>query len=359
MEKKSIFKKLDDFCNKVTIAIIGDIPHDGENQEENIPQTTQKTGITHTLTSAKEKFLNLGTPSDEKALLYEEVVKKEKQETQTPTPSMEEVTLEKSSTSQKNVIKKEKTPKETGTSPSVEVEEKPLEPQPETNTEDQTPSTAEHISTTKVEPNVQEEKTTEKKSIEKVKNTQKSTPQKEFKVPKNTTKKSEKTESKNSTDNKKSASKVTKKSQKKTEKPTSNKKPDGPAKKTEASKKSTDKPKKEKKGGKRAEKIELYAKHIKKYYGKVDKAFLTIVVKNLGPSIYKEDAELVSCSESKDLDYIRKQFLKKKLGIDASKKVLDAAIQDVCKELKSSRKKYRATFYYALAKKFKKESVLN
>ena len=49
----------------------------------------------------------------------------------------------------------------------------------------------------------------------------------------------------------------------------------------------------------------------------------------------------------------------KKLGIDASQGVLDAAIQDVCTELKGVRRKYRATFYYALAKKFKKESELS
>jgi len=113
------------------------------------------------------------------------------------------------------------------------------------------------------------------------------------------------------------------------------------------------------KGGKRAEKIALYIKDIKKHYGEVDEDFVAIIVKNLGPSIYKKDAELVSCSDPKELDTVRKNFLMKKLGIDASQGVLDAAIADVCQELKSTRTKYRATFYYALAKKFKKESVLS
>ena len=113
------------------------------------------------------------------------------------------------------------------------------------------------------------------------------------------------------------------------------------------------------KGSKRAEKIALYIKDIKKHYGEVDEDFVTIIVKNLGPSIYKKDAELVSCSDPKELDRVRKSFLMKKLGIEASQSVLDAAIEDVCQELKSTRTKYRATFYYALAKKFKKESVLS
>jgi len=113
------------------------------------------------------------------------------------------------------------------------------------------------------------------------------------------------------------------------------------------------------KGSKRDAKIALYIKDIKKHYGEVDEAFVAIIVKNLGASIYRKDAELVSCSDPKELDTVRRNFLTKKLGIDASKAVLDAAIQDVCTELKGVRTKYRATFYYSLAKKFKKESVLS
>jgi hypothetical protein len=112
-------------------------------------------------------------------------------------------------------------------------------------------------------------------------------------------------------------------------------------------------------GAKKAAKIALYIKDIKKHYGEVDEEFVAIIVKNLGPSIYKRDAELVSCSDPKELDTVRKNFLMKKLGINASQGVLDAAIADVCEELKSTRTKYRATFYYSLAKKFKKESVLS
>ena len=113
------------------------------------------------------------------------------------------------------------------------------------------------------------------------------------------------------------------------------------------------------KGTKKAEKIALYTKAIKKQYGEVDESFLEIIVKNLGPSIYKKDAELVSCSDPKELDTVRKNFLMKKLGLEDDKDVLDAAIKDVCEELKGTSKKYRAIFYYRLAQKFKKESVLS
>ena len=129
--------------------------------------------------------------------------------------------------------------------------------------------------------------------------------------------------------------------------------------KTETKKSTEKKTSKKAATTKKAEKLALYAKDIKKHYGEVDSHFLEIIVKNLGPSIYKKDAELVSCSDPKELNTVRKNFLMKKLGIDAGQKVLDAAIQDVCEELKATRTKYRATFYYSLAKKFKKESALS
>ncbi len=113
------------------------------------------------------------------------------------------------------------------------------------------------------------------------------------------------------------------------------------------------------KGTKKAEKIALYTKALKKQYGEVDENFLEIIVKNLGPSIYKKDAELVSCSDPKELDTVRKNFLMKKLGLEDNKDILDTAIKEVCEELKDSSKKYRALFYYRLAQKFKKESTLS
>ena len=110
---------------------------------------------------------------------------------------------------------------------------------------------------------------------------------------------------------------------------------------------------------KKEAKLALYSADITKHYGKVDEAFLAIVVKNLGPSIYRKDAELVSCSDPKELDTVRKNFLVKKLQMKESDDVLNDAIKEVCTELKASRNKYRATFYYALAKKFKLESKLS
>ena len=119
-------------------------------------------------------------------------------------------------------------------------------------------------------------------------------------------------------------------------------------------------PKKAATGTKREAKIKLYTADVQKHYGSVDDSFLAIVVKNLGPSIYRKDAELVSCSDPKELDTVRNNFLVKKLGFDKSEKeMLDGEIKKVCETLKGTRTKYRATFYYILAKNLKKESVLS
>ncbi len=112
-------------------------------------------------------------------------------------------------------------------------------------------------------------------------------------------------------------------------------------------------------GAKKAEKIKKYTADIQKHYGSVDEDFLAIIVKNLGPSIYLRDAESVSCGDQKELDTVRKNFLIKKLGLTSSDDELNALIAEVCTELKDQRIKYRATFYYALAKKLKMESALS
>ena len=202
--------------------------------------------------------------------------------------------------------------------------------------------------------------TKEKLQIEKDTDT---LPSKEKGKTKHATKKTpakKKTTTRKKTATKKSSAKKTTSTKKESaEKKTTSKKTvtKKPVAKKPVAKKKTSPTKKE--TSKKAEKIALYVKDIKKHYGEADEDFVAIIVKNLGPAIYRKNAELVSCSNPKELDTVRRNFLTKKLGIDASKAVLDAAIQDVCEELKGVRTKYRATFYYRLAKKFKKESFLS
>ncbi len=274
--------------------------------------------LKETVKELLEKALSIGTPP-EKEVLYKEVVKRKP-----PKESAERLFWEDVKASVKKLFSVPEGMEFSRGTPNPPVIKA-------TKRKSGSKKTATNKSTTK-----QSSTSTQKKSTTAAKTT------------------STKKKSTSSTTNKKSSTQksTTVKKTTNTQKTTTKKTESTP--KTPASKKTTTK-----KLSKREEKIALYIKDIKKHYGEVDEAFVAIVVKNLGPSIYRKDAELVSCSEPKELDTVRRNFLIKKLGLDASKSVLDAAIGDVCAELKGVRKKYRATFYYALAKKFKKESALS
>ena len=357
--------------------------------------------ITETIKNLLGKVLSLGTPP-EKKVLYKEVIKRK-----APKESAEKLMINDIKNSVKKVfstsdgiefsrgaptppvkkVAKKKTPAKKTASKKSTTTKKKVTPAKKTTTTKKkttakTKATETKTTTAKKSPT---KKTVSKKVVDKKIVTKKS-PDKKATVKKESTKKvttstSKKTtttstkkpatkkpvskkvsETKSTTVKKKPTKKATEKkisvksANTKTviEKKVTVKKKVAPTKKLATTKKSTTAAK----GSKRDEKIALYIEDIKKHYGEVDEAFVAIIVKNLGPSIYRRDAELVSCSDPKELDTVRKNFLIKKLGIEASQGVLDAAIQDVCTELKGVRTKYRATFYYSLAKKFKKESVL-
>lgn len=105
------------------------------------------------------------------------------------------------------------------------------------------------------------------------------------------------------------------------------------------------------------EKMALYTAQFKELGISFDAGLFEKVTKGLGPSIYKTDAEKVSCSQASEMETVKKNFLMKKLGCADGPK-LDAAIAAVCEKMgKSNRNKYRAMFYYLLTKEMGKESV--
>ena len=109
---------------------------------------------------------------------------------------------------------------------------------------------------------------------------------------------------------------------------------------------------------KRDDKIAQYVTEAKKLGLDVSNDLIEKVTIGLGPSIYKKDSETVSCSQSSELDTVKKNFLTKKLGLTLSDTEMDATIKKVCEAMgTSNRNKYRALFYALLAKEFNKESV--
>lgn len=105
------------------------------------------------------------------------------------------------------------------------------------------------------------------------------------------------------------------------------------------------------------EKMAKYAEELKQLGIAFDADLLEKVAKGLGPSIYNQDAELVSSSQKTELESVKNNFCIKKLGVTDETKI-DAAITAVIEKLgASNRNKYRAIFYYLLVKELKAEGV--
>lgn len=103
--------------------------------------------------------------------------------------------------------------------------------------------------------------------------------------------------------------------------------------------------------------VQTYMKESEKHGFGLKEDYVRAVAKGCGPAIYKADSAKVSCSDKKELETVKKNFLIKKLGMKDTPK-LDEALSDVCKQMGSSnRNKYRAIFYALLAKRVRKASV--
>jgi len=106
------------------------------------------------------------------------------------------------------------------------------------------------------------------------------------------------------------------------------------------------------------EKIALYQGENKKLGLGLSDDYIAKVTKSLGPSIYRKDTEIVSCGSKDELERVKKNFLKKKLGLEKSDDELDAMLKKVCEKMgTSNRRKYRALFYGLLAKEAGKEDI--
>ncbi len=106
------------------------------------------------------------------------------------------------------------------------------------------------------------------------------------------------------------------------------------------------------------DKIKLYQEENKKLNLGLSDEYIANIAKSLGPAIYRADTEIVACGDKSELDRIRNNYLKKKLGLDKSNEELDEMIKKVCEKLgTSNRRKYRALFYGLLAKEAGKEDI--
>ena len=106
-----------------------------------------------------------------------------------------------------------------------------------------------------------------------------------------------------------------------------------------------------------AEKIAHYSEANQKLGLGLSEELIAKVTASLGPVIYNQDAEVVSCSDKSEVERVKTNFLEKKLGL-SDDTLFDSAIQSVCEKMGTSNtRKYRALFYALLAKEFGKESI--
>ena len=110
--------------------------------------------------------------------------------------------------------------------------------------------------------------------------------------------------------------------------------------------------------GKRDDIIEAMIAESKRLELDVTDEFITKVTIGLGPVIYNKGTANVACSKKDELETVKKNFLKKKLGLTNDDAELDEAIKEVCEKLgKSNKNKFRVHFYALLAIKFGKTDI--
>lgn len=92
---------------------------------------------------------------------------------------------------------------------------------------------------------------------------------------------------------------------------------------------------------------------VKKYAKKpVNEAAVAGLAKTYRLVLSKSDTQYVACSDAKERERVRENFLKKKLGLTSAD--LDASIEATCAAMKADRTKSRLTFYYLLAEHYGK-----
>ena len=94
-----------------------------------------------------------------------------------------------------------------------------------------------------------------------------------------------------------------------------------------------------------------------KYSSSVNDAALAGLAKTYALVLSKKDTQYVACSDAKERDTVRTNFLQKKLGLTNAEAELDAAVLEVFEKMKAEKFKSSLVVYYLLAEKFGKLGV--
>ena len=94
-----------------------------------------------------------------------------------------------------------------------------------------------------------------------------------------------------------------------------------------------------------------YVADVAKYTKSVDEKAVAGIVRHCGIALRSRDASLVAGHDPKELDLVRENFLKKKLGLSGDGE-LDGAVKSVISRMKADHNKSRVTVYYLLAEHY-------
>ncbi len=97
-----------------------------------------------------------------------------------------------------------------------------------------------------------------------------------------------------------------------------------------------------------------WAADVKIYRPDADDAAIEGLLNTYRLVMSSQDSAYVAFSDPAEVETVKTNFLKKKLGLTESDEVLDAALAEVRETLKADRTKSRITVYYLLAEKFGK-----
>ena len=97
-----------------------------------------------------------------------------------------------------------------------------------------------------------------------------------------------------------------------------------------------------------------WAADVKIYRPNADDAAIEGLLKTYRLVMSGRDSAYVAFSDPTEVETVKTNFLKKKLGLTDSDAVLDAALDEVKETMKADRTKSRVTVYYLLAEKFGK-----
>ncbi len=97
-----------------------------------------------------------------------------------------------------------------------------------------------------------------------------------------------------------------------------------------------------------------WAADVKRYVPDADDGVIAKIVSYCGIALRTRDASMVSFTDTVETDRVRENFCKKKLALEDSDEVIDAAIAKVGERMSDTKYRNRVTVYYLLAEHFGK-----